>query len=285
MSRLTDTILQNSTAYISGKQSAVVDLRNGGQLGYSPVYAEWVNNAKYIRKNMIAILMEPPTGFEYLDPSGTMTSTLKALVELHAMSIEGLNSKLTVDFAESPFGAGGQFQEDPTDVKEERANISFKFEEKYGMPIFNFFKYWITGLIMDPNTKVPTIATLQNRPPDMLPDRYSATMLFIEPDPIHNKVVKACLVTNMIPKDTGDAVMRRELTAAGEQTTYDIPFTGIPQWSIGVDALAQRILDSLSITGANPQRRAAFLDGISADVAAGAKGYQSEAATLAAQQV
>ena len=285
MTRLTDTLLQNNAAYIAGKQAPVVDLRNGGQMGYSPVYAEWVSNAKYIRKNLICILVEAPTGFEYLDPSGTMTSTLKALVELHAMSVEGLNAKLTVETAENPFGGGGQVQEDPTDVKEERPNISFKFEEKYGMPIFNFFRYWITGLIMDPQTKVATIATLPNRPADLLPDRYTATMLFIEPDPVHNKVVKSWLVTNMMPKDTGDAIGRRELTAAGEQTTYDIQFTGIAQYSTGVDSFAQRILDSLSITGANPQRRAAFLDGISADVAAGIKGYQSEAANIASSQV
>jgi len=94
-----------------------------------------------------------------------MTSTLKALVELHAMSVEGLNAKLTVETAENPFGGGGQVQEDPTDVKEERPNISFKFEEKYGMPIFNFFRYWITGLIMDPQTKV---ATLQHCPTGLL---------------------------------------------------------------------------------------------------------------------
>jgi len=31
----------------------------------------------------------------------------------------------------------------------------------------------------------------------------------------------------MMPKDTGDAIGRRELTAAGEQTTYDIQFTGL----------------------------------------------------------
>jgi len=285
MSRLTDTILQNNTAYVAGKQAVAVDVRGGGQFGYSPVYAEWVSSAKYVRKNMICILMEAPTNFEIIDPSGTMTATLKALVELHPISIEGLNAKLTVDVAESPFGGGGQVQEDPTDVKEERPNISFKFEEKNGMPIFNFFRYWITALIMDPNTKIPTIATLPNRPADNLPDRYTATMLFIEPDPLHNKVVKAWLVSNMMPKDTGDAIGRREQTAAGEQTTYDIQFTGIAQYSTGVDSLAQKILDSLSITGANPQRRAAFLDSIAADVAAGAKGYQTEAANIASSQV
>lgn len=285
MSRVTDAILQSGTSYIAGKENVALDLRHGGQMGYSPELAEWVSNTKYIRKNLICILVDAPKGFNILDPSGVMTATLKSLVELHAISVEGLNATLNVEFAESPVGGGGQVQEDPTDVKEDRSNVSFRFEEKYGQPIYNFFRAWITGLIMDPNTKVPTVATMWNAPKDNLPDMYAATMIFIEPDPIHGKVVKAWLITNMVPKTSGEATGRRDMTAAGEATTYDIGFTGIAQFGNGPNAFAQKILDSLSITGANPQKRAAFIDAITADVQAGRAGYQAEAAAVAAAQV
>ena len=44
-----------------------------------------------------------------------MVETLKALVELHPKSIEGLNSTLRVEWAETPFGGAGEMQQDVTE--------------------------------------------------------------------------------------------------------------------------------------------------------------------------
>jgi hypothetical protein len=206
------------------------------------------------------------------------------------LRITGLNAHLTVDVAETPVGGGGNMQQDFTDVKRERSVPQFSWNEKYGMPVTMFHQGWITNLMMDPDTKFANVATLDQSsaygpPPDMLADMYSATMIFIEPDPTHTRVVKSWLVTNMWPLSTGDIVGSRDLTAAGENLTVDITYAGIAQYGLGVDAFAQQLLTSISIANANPYTENAFVNGINADVAATTTGYQNEVATIAFNQV
>jgi hypothetical protein len=177
-------------------------------------------------------------------------------------------------------------QEDFVNVTESRSQPTFKWNEKYGMALYNFHRGWITELMMDPNTKIANIATrAANRPTDQLADEYSATMLFIEPDPYHNRVVQSWLGTNMFPKTSGENVRRRDRTQAAEIISYDIPYTGIFQYGAGVDAFSQKVLDGISLVGANPFNRAAFINEISADVAAMKKGYGNGVSELARSAV
>jgi len=285
MSRLADALLQHGTGSSAGHNAPMLDLQNGGQMGYSQDLAEWVSNQAYIRPDLICLLVEAPLGFQLLKDPDYWVGPLRALVELHPLSIEGLNATLTVDTVDTPVGGGGQQQSDFTDVKEEVSNITFRWGEKYGSPVSTFHRGWITNLIMDPNTKYPNIATLVNKPTDMLADQYAATMIFIEPDPTHTKVLRAWLVTNMFPKSSGEITGKRDLTAAKENPTYDISYTGIAQFGAGVDAFAQTLLEGINITGANPQLRAAFVQSISADILASNSGYQNEAAAVAAEAI
>ena len=286
MSRVANAILQNGSSYAAGKQTPMVDLQYGGQMGYAPDLSEWVSNQAYIRRNVIALLVEAPKGFSLLPNSASWIATLRALVELHPISIDGLQAGLEVEIASNPVGGGGQMQDDFIDVKETQSKVTFKWNEKYGMPIFAFLRGWITNLMMDPNTKFANVATLSGqKPTDMLADQYSATMLFMEPDPTHTKVVKSWLITNMFPQGTGEVVGRRDPTAASETTTYDVPFTGIAQFSLGVDAFAQQILNGINITGANPYLRAAFVNQITADVLAASKSYQSSVQAVGSQAI
>ena len=265
MSRLTQALItKNDVAgdLTKGRKAPMMDLTYGGMMGLTPELAEWVSNQAYVRKNVICILIEAPTGFSQLPNPNVWVQTLRSLVELHALSIEGLNAGLEVEFASNPVGGSGQVQEDFTDVKETLSNVTFRWGEKYGMPVANFFRGWITNLMMDPNSKIANMFTLANTagtPRDQLSDVTSATMLFIEPDPTFNAVVKSWLVTNMMPKSTGEITGRRDLTQAAEPVTYDIAFTGITQFGNGVDLFAQKILDTISITAANPLNRPAFV--------------------------
>jgi hypothetical protein len=128
----------------------------------------------------------------------------------------------------------------------------------------------------DPETKYANIATITGRgPTDMLLDRYSATMLFIEPDPTHRYVLDAWVTTNMFPKGTGQISAKRDLTSPGEIRTLDIDFTGVSQYGAGVRRFAQEILTNIDITGANPFLRNSFIQRISADVLAAGDGIGS----------
>lgn len=286
MGRLNEAILQSNQAYAAGHQNPMLDLQFGGQMGFAPDYTQWVSNQSYIRRNLFCLLVEAPRGFGFLQNGDKYIGVLKSLCELHALSIDGLQAGLEVETSETPVGGGGQMQQHFTNVTEARSNPVFRFDEKYGMPVASFFRSWITHLMMDPHSKVANISTLSgSKPTDMLADMYSATMIFIEPDPTHTKVVKAWLCTNMFPTGTGEIVGRRDLTQAGEQTTYDITFTALTQFGLGVDQFAQTLLDGINITGANPYLRQAFINEITANVAAASAGYENQAETLGANAI
>lgn len=273
MSRLKDAVL-GKVGYAIGKDQPMVDLKNGAQMGYQPDYASLVSNSAYVKRNLITFLVESPRGFQDLDNPDRWVGTLKALVELHAKTIEGLQSTLTVEYSETPVGGAGEMQEDVTNVTRARSNPSFTWTEKYGKPINAFLDGWILNLIMDPQTKFPAVVTRgSKKPTDLLPDYNGMTVMFVEPDPTHTKVVQAWLCTNMRPKTGGDVTGRRDLTAAGETVDYQVEFTAVTQVGAGVNKFAQRLLDEMTLTGANPNLRPAFVDQITADVKAGDAGY------------
>lgn len=272
MARLSDTILQRG--YSQYTNAPMVDLRNGAQNGPMTDIASYVSNAAYVRRHLIPLLLEAPRGFQDLENGDLYVATLKALVETHLQSVEGLNKGLTVEVTETAVGGAGEQQEDFTNVTRARSEPSFLWIEKYGMPITTFLQQWITSLIMDPQTKYPTVIANGIRSPrDLLPDYYGMTCIFIEPDPTHQKVMKAWLCTNMFPKATGDIIGRRDLTSASERLELNIAFTALTQVGFGVDAFAQSLLDKMNLTGMNPNLQQSAIRDLDADTKAANRGY------------
>lgn len=284
MSRLSEAILKGD---FSKGQSPMLDIRYGGQMGYAPNLSEFVSHQSYIRRNLVCLLIEAPTGFQYLPEPTWWVSALKSMVEVHAKSIDGFAAGLTVTTFDNAVSGGGELQQDPTNVTRERSNPSFTFVEKYGRPIQSFIHEWITNLIMDPDSKVPNVSTLPGvKPEDLLADVYGATMLFFEPDPTFTTISKAWLTTNMYPLLTGEITGKRDLTAPGEELTLSINFSGLSQSTLGVRAFAQTLLDSINITNANPHLRPAFVQKINDDVAAATQnGYKAQAETLGSTSI
>ncbi len=278
MTRIANALLGQNIGPSQNYKNAMLDLTYGGQHGWAPKLDEWVNNQQYIRQNIVPVLLEAPTGFKLLPNPDVWISNLKALMELHSISITGLNAGLEVEYVSTPVGGSGQVQEDVADVKETTSSVTHRFNEKYGMPVSRFWTHYIRYLLQDPNSKFAAIATLpgaKEELTDMLADRRSFSMLYFEPDPTHTQVVKAWLGTNMMPKNSGEVTGQHDKTAAGENVTYDIGFTGIYQTGWGVLNFAQEVLDGMNITGADPYARAAFINEISADVTAVNTGYKS----------
>jgi hypothetical protein len=276
MSRLTDALLTG--AYNKDANSKpMLDLQYGGQQGWSPNLTEWVSNQAYVTRPLVCILLEAPKMFTVMPDSNKWIASLKSLFEEHARTIDGLTATLTVDTDTHPVGGAGEEQDEVTNVTREKSQPKFTFIEKYGRPVQTLIDFWIRYGIMDPETKFALLGTMGNaNVSDLLADWYSATCLFMEPDPIHKKVQKAWITTNMFPKGTGDITAKRDLTSAQEILTLDIDFTGISQTGIGVVSFAQQILDNINITNADPFMRPSFIDGVSADVAAQANaGYKN----------
>lgn len=275
MSRLS-TALLDGKAFSDAAKTHMLDIEHGGQHGWAPDLSAWVSNQAYIRRNLICILLEAPRFFSKMTNPEKYTASLKALFELHARTIEGLNGGLTVDFDEHPVGGAGEMQQEITDVKRARSEPTFTFVEKYGMPIQTFLSMWIRYGMADPNTKYPLIGTLADAPGDMLADWFTASCLFIEPDPIHKRVVKSWVGTNMMPKGTGEIIGKRDLTSASEVTTLSVEFTGIYQFGMGKDGtnqFAQSILDGLNLSKADPMLAPSFISKINSDISSAANGY------------
>lgn len=278
--RLDDTIL-NGDAFARGKQAPMVNVKNGGQFGWATDFKSWVSHSAFVRRNLIPRLIAAPRGFADLPQPQLWRSTLKTLVEERAKTIEGLQGELTVDEEAHPFGGAGEEQEDVINVTREKSEPEFTWQEAYNRSINVFLERWITDLIMDPITKVPNVVTSGTTPSDLLPDYYTMTVLFIEPDPSHTQVVRAWLCTNMRPKTGGTVEGRSDKEGGGETVELGVAFSAITQHGIGVDMFAQRLLDEMNLTGANPNHRPAFMDKITADVRA-VNGY-SEAIASAGQ--
>lgn len=263
MARLTEAILGKDIAYAQGRQNSMLDLRYGGQMGYAPQLNQIISNQPYISRPIIPLLIEAPLGFNDLPNPSHWIETLRALVELRALKITGLDASVTVNVEDtSPVGGAGEMHQDFTNVTRERSNPQFSWAEAYGLPVKSFLEGWVFNLMMDANSKVANVATLKDaasRPNAMLADYYGMTCAFIEPDPTHTKVMKAWLCTNMFPSGRLATVEgSRDLTQSGQALQYDITFTAITQVGMGVDYYCQQLLDNINIAGANPMARKAF---------------------------
>lgn len=284
--RLSNSILGNK-GHLERAQAVGVDLRVGAQNGAATDFRGFVSNAAYVRKNIICILVESPRGFRDLGDEDVLTGTLKALVELHPRTIDGLNMTQTWEYVDQTVGGAGEVQSDPSDAKRAPSTPTFGFVDKYGLVIQQFFNLWGNGLIMDPITKYAAVIAnpTGRRPTDLLPDYNSATMCFIEPDPTHTKVQRAWLCCNMKPRTSGDALGSRDLTQGGQLAEYTIEFTAMTQVGAGVNEFARKLLGMLDLNGMNPNLHQAFIQDISADVDKHNTGYKFQTETLAATAI
>lgn len=282
VSRIKDVFLAD-TAYARDAQGPIMDLQVPGHMGHHAIFENMFANTAYVSTNLIAVLVEAPKGFQYFSNPEQYVGALKVLVEQSARSWEGLQQGLSVEFTENAVHGGGEMQQDVSNVTRARSTPTAVFLEKPNRPIFRFLEAWITGLGMDPITKIPNVITLSNtnRPTDMLADVTGATVLFLEPDRTHTRVVTAWLCTNMFPNTTGDVIGRRDMTAAGQNQEITVEFSAVTQVGVGVDNFAQRVLNAMNLVGTNPNLEDAFVTAIAADVAAITEGYVESVNTLA----
>jgi hypothetical protein len=284
MSRIAEAIITG--AYAREISAPMLDLSYGGQQGWSPNLAEWVSNQGYVSRPAYCIVLEVPGMFKVMPDSARWTQALKNLFELHAYSFEGLNAELKVETDTHDVGGSGEKQHEFINVTREASTPKFSFVEKYGRPIQMLHEYWIRYGMMDPDTKFALINTLGNASvTDLLADWYSATCLFVVPDPLHKTVDKAWITTNMFPFSAGANTAKRDLKAGQEILMHDIEYSGISQYGLGVNRFAQTILDQIAVTNADPFMRSAFIDKRSPDVEAATTGYDTGLEAVGTQSV
>lgn len=253
----------NTNTDFNGDASApMINTIHGGQQGYSSVLGKisngelvnnFISNQAYVSKDVIPILIQAPEFFQYMpDPKG-LEKTLKSIMETHSITIDGLNSTLTVEMEGHAIGGSGEQQEEVTDVTRAVSEPTHEFVEKINKPINKFWENFIRYGIMDENSKVPQVTLLEgfdgkDRPYDA--GMYSFVMLYIEPDTTYTKVVNAWLCGNMIPKTGGENTGKKDKSSPGELSRLSIPFSAItvPSSNKEVYALADKLLNEIAST-------------------------------------
>jgi len=282
MATLSERLIDSN--FTTQATSPMVNAFAGGQMGPLVNQGRYVQNAHYVKRNVLVRVVEFPKWIDYMPKPDVFRQAIKTFFEVHT-KVDGLNKALTAEFAETNIGAGGHKQYDLTNVIEAQSEIVHTATEKYGQVYKTLLDFWLRYGMQDPVAKIPLISVISDEVTDALPDMYCATVLYSEPDPLHKYVQNAWLVTNMAPRLNGPDEGRKDLSAAGETVEMAIGFTGLQQTSYGVKTFAQDLLNDLDRSGLNPMTRKAFMTAIDADVSATAGGYFEDATDLKSEQV
>lgn len=240
---------------------AQVDLRYGAQNGYLTKLAddknreEWLNNAAYLRNDLIPIPIRVPEFFSLIgnnDVKKKLTELWVEIFTVHATSITGFDRTLTVETAENNFGTGNNTQEEFVKSTRARSAITYAFTEKLGKPIQEFLEFLIEYGIRDSETKSALVGTIEEARKALkgniyLPHYFTGTVLYAELDVVNVNVVQAWLTTNLAPKTAGSDTAQRNLQEASTIATYEVPVTGITVCTKGTRRLAQAFIDNADI--------------------------------------
>ena len=264
MARLKDDLFYKQNGGYQAPDDRMVNVEFGGMFGYSPLiggndgtdqYSEWISNQAHVSKNVIAVVLQAPKFFDYMPNSSQYVSAFKAMFELHAKTITGLNRTLTVTHAEHDLGGTLEKQEEVVNVNRERTVLATTHQEKLGRPFQKLLEAWIRYGMMDPDTKTPLIATLARDgklpkafdPKFYTAEFYTATVLFIETDITNRHVEDAYICTNVMPKGTGEWIAKKDMAADGELSELSIEWTSITSSNIFSKKIAQNMIDKMSV--------------------------------------
>lgn len=288
MSRFEDALLGKGIAMSRGRQHRMLDPKYGGQgASYAPLYEEYVSSAMHRRQHLVGVLLQGPRAFEYIPDGERWLGMLKAIVERHAQTYEGLVGTTTASMTPNQIGGAGQRMNEVMNITEETTNVVMTFIDRDGMPIANFFREYHLMFMMDPGSKFPNIVTYPGARTmtDWLPDMYTFAMLFYEPNHLHNQVVNAWVVAGMMPETSGDILGSMDKQSDLNNVPLNITFGGLSQYGTGPAEFAQGVLMSMDITGAQPAHRKSFISKIDADVLAINNGFKYSMETVGRNQV
>lgn len=274
------------SGYGANASENMMNLAQAGTFVTAPDLANLAANTPYVSRNLIAILLEAPRFFRYASNQNQLIASLKALIEKHCRTIDGLNRTVTAEFADAPVGGSGEVISAVSNVTRATSRPSLGAWELQGRTIQHFLEWWILYGLGDPNTKVPLIVSDGLVRPEHYNQTFAGcTVLFIEPDPTMQDVVSAYLCTNMQPTTTGDWSNRKDVAQIGQNLDLTIEFTALTDSSTGVKLYAREVLQSMDLSGLNPNDIQMWEEKISADVLGQRNGLVDQLAEGASKRI
>ena len=218
----------------------VANIAVGGQLGLGSHLVNIDAATPLIMPPIVPIVMHMPTMFANIQ---YYAEVLKALVERHAKTIDGIDFGYTLETEATPSGHDGQTLKIPTNARRGEVSPSMVFSELNGMLVWNFFKNWM-HMIKSPDTQAATLGGLTTNsstiPPQTL-SVFSMDVMFIQYDTTlrPENILDGYMIAGMYPTDIGQGGFKREI---GQSTMPErtIAFTGIVQHN---DATKQKAID------------------------------------------
>lgn len=263
--------------YGRGAAENTIDVSQAGTHQFAPNLANMAANTPYVRRNLVPFLIEAPRFFQYTENPDLMVRCLKAFIENHTRTIDGLNQALTVETADAPVGGSGERIQSPINVTRATSSPTHGAWELQGRAISRFIKWWIQYGIGDENTKVPlVVADGRVSAANYDATFYGATVLYVEPDPTFTDVVSAWLCTNMFPTATPPWEGSKDASQLGQNLDINIEFTALTDVSVGTTLFARQILQSLNLAGLNPNENPLWVENISADVRKADMGIEAQ---------
>lgn len=270
-------LLDQANAMVGGRTQPI-NLAEGGQNGAMMAPHQWVSAAGYQKQKIIPVLLSIPSAMRYMDNYETAVASLKALMEVLPVSIEGLKSTINFEYNDTPVGNAGEKFHTPTQATRDVSAPSYRWPDKYGAAVQRFWTEYGRLLIMDPDLGVPGIvasqAYIDAGSPPILPDQQAMVMLFLEPDPTMRNVTHAWMCANMMPRTGGDVEGKREMQAANDVPEVNIEFTALTMTGRAVIEQAKAYLNSLALTNLRPTELKPFVTGISSAVADVTTGFK-----------
>ncbi|AXH70777.1 tail tube protein [Vibrio phage BONAISHI] len=262
---MSNDVLLPATSAVA-QYTSVVDGRKGGQQGHMANTRTWESSLYHTKQKLIAVLLQAPAGFRYLDDGDYYAALLKSAIETMATSITGLNQTTTMETEDTVQGYGGEVMQTPTLVSRSRSEPAMTFPELEGKPLTDLFRTIQTKLVMEPGTtrvgvmdQAAYIAA--GSPPITAADRSFVT-LFIEPNRSLTGVESAYMCANMMPIEVPDEISN-EVGSPNEINNLEINFTALTIVNDSVKALALQYLNSINKYGYNPTSQTPFVTEVS----------------------
>ncbi len=140
----------------------------------------------------------------------------KAMIELNATSIDGIDMAYTLDAQDVEIGHDGQMASMPTLTKRTAVSPSVTLNEVGGNVFWNLNLMWLKH-ISHPDTTASLLASLYgDNLEQWVWSTFTATWLIVQPDPtgLYNRIVDAHVITNIFPNETGAFGIKRQIGAA-----------------------------------------------------------------------
>lgn len=190
-------------------------------------------------------ILKMPYFVEQLLPDAT--KKFKHLLEFANVGIDGIQG-YSVEFGSMTAGYAGNTVEIPTNVKDDTNSITIKLYETSGSLIRTYLDFWITG-IGDPYTGISHYhGARELASPNIMCSQTNQSMeaLYVATDQSGEALEYACLLTNMVPKQSPHDQFNYE-PGSHDLVDFSIDFTAMKYMSSQINELGKAAIKKYQI--------------------------------------